>query len=512
MGSVLCRVAAIAAGLALGGVGCSSDPLTQSTVDQAPPLDASGAAPDLSPPVLVEIDGTRGTHWVGAGGEDQQDYNLSGTVIEALIPDGKGGFASVSGAGQPGGVFHIFDVPAGRNYVHYSDWGYFVTSGTTLDLGDVRIGNRNKKFVTVTPTTLVFNVTGLDPWSSADGTQLYDGGVGASMFCIQCNALNGPLPGDTALTDLQVDYSAAGNAVLFDSLPSDAPQLLQTIGRKSARGYAYLAIGKLATFAPFTLADGGKGTLTGSLVDVPQTLHASPVWKRSAFEALRTVVNPRARSSSENLRIAARPVPMAYGDVYPQVDLFYAGGTSPLDVDFGEVTYGNPFGASWSVFGSADAAFSMKYTLPATRALTAYASTWYSDELTRFLQQPAAPLLTPVQGLTINGQNGYNDLGIRQPVQVGWKAPATGTPGGYTVVIYHLVNMAGATARQYLAEIHTTDTSAWIPPGLLVAGESYYLELIATSAGGVDLEVHPFRRDLPYAQADALSGMLTLLK
>jgi hypothetical protein len=121
----------------------------------------------------------------------------------------------------------------------------------------------------------------------------------------------------------------------------------------------YAALGKVFAPSPFTQHDGQSTSLSGAFTEVPQSQSISINWKRSMFEALRTLVNPNATSYGQALYLSAVPGGLSRGNYSNTADLVIvqpALGTT--DLDLGTITFGNPFPASWGLAGDARGWFS----------------------------------------------------------------------------------------------------------------------------------------------------------
>jgi hypothetical protein len=483
-----------------GGLGSGSPP----DLAMAPPQ------PDLaSPPQPVTITGFRGANYVTDASEQVVGFDIRNTTIEALVPDGTGGFTSHVGLGAADGSFTIPNVPPGLNYVHYNGWLYVLTSSTNVDLGYDTMGRSTQKLAQH-PTPLVFNVTGLDPWQSGDSTEFHSQNAGAEFFCIQCQATNGPLAGDTALNGLQVDYTTAGYPVLLDAAQGDVPVLYQLVAATNGSAFNYRALAKMASFPPITLQDGVAATLTGAFASFPQTgMLTLGLWQRSAFEQLRPLANGAAMSGRHFLGISAQPRGLSHGTLLRPVDVVESNGGG-LDITVGQVAFGNPF-PSWSLFGVASVSFAVSYALPARKPLTQYAEAWFEDEATSFAAATLQPGIAPPAHPTLNGQDALVSQTLTTPVTLAWGAPSLGTATIYHAYLYQLIDQQGTTARNYVAEFHTAEATQFaIPKGVLMPGQSYFFQLYAENVTGVDGASHPLRRAFPRTGAALLTGMFNI--
>jgi hypothetical protein len=83
------------------------------------------------------------------------------------------------------------------------------------------------------------------------------------------------------------------------------------------------------------------------------------------------------------------------------------------------------------------------------------------------------------------------------------------TPNAWTISVIRLSVSGTATVRSTVATVFTSRTSARIPPGVLVSGETYVLRVTAVLVPGEDLITTPYLLYGAFdeATAAALTGM-----
>jgi hypothetical protein len=118
-----------------------------------------------------------------------------------------------------------------------------------------------------------------------------------------------------------------------------------------------------------------------------------------------------------------------------------------------------------------------------------------------------APTLTPVQSPTINGTTAFSTLtGVTTTPVLAWTAPLAGAPSSYQVEVYRLDAVAGASVGTLVATWQTGATSIAFPPGVLVAGTTYFARITANAASVDSFSTAPFRRAVAAAYASTLTG------
>jgi hypothetical protein len=434
---------------------------------------------------------------------DVTQVNTAVTLV-ALAPAGSG-FTMIPGTVAADGSFTIPDVPAGTFYLGLQSGGqisnFVVTDQRTLDLGRVYAGRPDTTPITTTPTSLVLNLTGMNPWQDTDALEIFSHGAGAGSDLLSA-AMAFPTAGDTSLKALPVDALQFFVPGQIEAAKGDTTFFTQLVSRTDG-AFSYSSIGKSFKPAAFSLLDGQTTPVSGAFTDVPQQT-VTLDWKRSLFAGLSAAVNPGAKLTSCDVYGFGEPGGATrVTNTYSPTILY--GGDPAVDDVMLKLSYGNPFPASWAAMGFVSARFSVSYLVPGTATTkNAHATVDVSGTITDLAGGAVKPILGPPSALQIGGKdaNAVN-TGVGLSPVLSWSVPAVGTSAIYQVSVRKVdPNIsAGSGAGRFI----TQGTSITLPPGVLESGSSYFVRVTALSAGSV---TSPYKA-LPGATATAISGVFT---
>lgn len=172
---------------------------------------------------------------------------------------------------------------------------------------------------------------------------------------------------------------------------------------------------------------------------------------------------------------------------------------------------GNSVALARGSFSSFGMTYGTEYQLGTATPVTVYANLNATGDKASLSSSPLIPTLGPIQDLKINNQNGFLLQSTSANPRVTWSPPAVGHADMYYLVVSQLSISNGATTYTSPAGIFTTGTGLTIPPGLLLAGQKYFLTVHALSFPGVDLVQNPLAAEkIGSASSSVLSGMLTI--
>ncbi|HET8901674.1 MAG TPA: fibronectin type III domain-containing protein [Holophagaceae bacterium] len=466
--------------------------------------------PALAPQLRIVV-GLRSLSFHQDNTTTLQPLDLSATPIQALVPNASGGFDTLTGAGHSDGTFSIPNVPEGYYWLRFGST-YVWTSSSYVDWSNDLFGRADGVYPGNSPTTLSLSLTGLNPWQAQDDL-VWDVPVQGTALALplgSADIANAPAPGATALAGFSVNF--AGNDIQFpllDGTKGDQAYLNQLTTRP-AGAETYRALAKSFVAPATTMTDGGTTNLSGGFLDVPQASSLRLNWQRSAFAALAPGVNPAAVPSGSFFFTYAYPLPSSYGLPANAFELLDYTGPGTGDVDLGDLPYGNPFPASWSVAAETYEAFNVSYLAPG--ATSPLVLTRYSYQATTTLPTAAAPvtpLLGPIQAPKINGKDLFaNQLSVGTNPTLSWNPPSVGAPSGYVISCYRLFASGTGSSIQTVGRFRTRTTSIKLPSGILAAGNTYVFTIAAIRANGVDLGTTPFKTALPYAFTTSMSAIV----
>jgi hypothetical protein len=446
--------------------------------------------------------------------------SLAGVTLGAYVPLADGsGYVYRAGTAQADGTFVIPNVDRTPYFLRYNASYYWVTS-RTLDLSYAVLGRPD---VVEEPagTPLAFQLDGLAPWQDTDDLQLHSSNVGIGYFTAGCTTpYTLPEPGSTSFTG-SIDYGASmrncGNvAARLDPSRGDLLYATQLVSRSDLgtgipTPVNIQEVRQSTTVSSLQAADGTL-VLKGTMAPLPTTQQPIFFWA-SQFESLVLAGNPGATLFEDILYVSTLPRYTEYGQYAGFPDLAVVSNPQPGQGDLSlALEYGNPYPRQWDRMITAQSVVYVPFaaTLPdGTAARTArFSATTYSQ--TRLVDgtwQPISPRMGPVQSPKINGQDAMGTVtGVGLTPVVTWTAPALGTPTRYQVRVYELIATAtGGTSRVTVANLGTTQTQLRLPPNLLVAGKTYFLQLQAIYQPGYNPNA-PYLTGPEYDYTSSYSG------
>jgi hypothetical protein len=384
----------------------------------------------------TDVTGTLADTYLVKGGQVTRAPDPAKVDLAALVPEQDGSLRVIPAQVKADGSFTIPGVPQGTYYLRRGGpdgrFDYLITSERSIDLGRVFLGRPDVTFATK-PTPVTIDATGLSPWAETDSLWLYSAEAATSAVL---HATQGaPAPGDTALHGFVYDTKALPRPALIDGSKGDSALFFQRVTRKTANGdQEYTTIENVLAPPSFTQTDGQPTHLSGAFQPVPQTNVSLDV-RPGAFAALAPQVSPDA--TLESIGIGVYPDPGAAagltGAAPPVLNL----SLKPDKDGVLDVSYGNPYPASWKLVIRANGFFSTKLALPGqSEAKPSFGwvdTSVYVDDLAT---GPVAPRIGPAQKVQINGKDASGALaGVGSPVKLSWSAPALGTAAHYVILL-----------------------------------------------------------------------------
>ncbi|RKH30175.1 ABC transporter substrate-binding protein [Corallococcus sp. CA041A] len=497
----------VSLGLLVGmtGVGCAG-------LDEAEAVDSAVSADttsQLTQGLITQVTGTSPVTFVATSGNETKPYDQSATSVVAYTRDSTtGAFTAYPGTGSADGTLSVPNVPSGRIYLKLGS-RYLVSTGRTFDLGSTEWG-RDGTFVSL-PTPVTVSATGLSPWQPGDYLEVYSLNAGAFGY-VNGGVTGFPLAGATSLSGLSFDYSDMLNPVLLDSGLGDVFSLVQMRWQTSANGVPYRAMHKVLD-ASITQVEGQPASVSGTFTQPTATGTFAVDWRRSAFEAMRTQVNPGAVSTYNEIWMSARPAALgtALASISGQPLLVKLNpDTQRTDIVTGSMTYNNALPATWQKVALAAAGFTKSYALGTATPYTMGVDIRVDQEASAFTAAPVQPLVGPVQAPLVNTRGAFQNLtGVGTDASLRWSKPLVGTATNYVVNVFRLGTSNGYTTATRVAALHTDLQSVYLPPGVLQSGQTYFAEIQSWYQPGSDLATSPFKRALPRGRASVLTGMFS---
>jgi hypothetical protein len=500
------------------------------------------------------LSGTRVASWWPDAGAPiaAAPFDAATATVQALIPDGLGGWtvyppppappASLTSTGCPGSspCFSIAGVPAGTRLVVLRDGSGVVhaveTAATALDLGYDLLGRANAVPASPPPspgTPVTFDLSGLEAWAAGDELQIASSN--ADVWDVLVPRLPPKPAFDFGIGDVagqaEEDWGApnASAAPLNLLAASDLLYVHQLGARTDTSGVSYQAATAWASLTGTALTNGAAASLAPLVLSPTANpgITVSGAWSLSGFEAQGPLMNPSATTDanahalvvSATPHLVTAPVlapgPVPRGTPALLAAHLPAGAPEPT---LGALTYGRFLDPLWNEW--IGVAFTVHVSMTAAGASTALdeaVSVGWRQPTSVALPAAFAPVLTPVQGLTLTSSTGTAAsafgprTGVGTTPSLSWMAPATGTPTSYLVEVLRLYANGARSAAAPVASFYTagTATRVAIPPGVLAAGNVYYARVTARSTTPDPFATAPLRRMNIGAWASSLTGTFT---
>jgi len=429
--------------------------------------------------------------------------DLSIRVIAAYIPNGTGGYDEIVGTGTAQGTFTIPNVPSGF-YLLRLGRQFLWTKNTKIN-ADYYQDFRSTAALPVNDTTLTFGLANLNAWQDTDIFEISGRSPAFALFP--------GVAGETAFTGT-FPYTT----YLNDTTQGEKPYFLQLV-TQPAGGYAFTAAARYYAPRNFVQIDGTDTSVIGVLKTLNQNQAFRANINGADLAAQALAANPGAVLVDTGLALDAYPGSFARGQVVSTPDLVaYDLGTGmpPLTVnmDMGDLFYGNPFPSSWPLFMVYQYSAQTSYLAPgAWNSISLQTIAYGYTTALPSPTNPIQPLVGTVTRPSIEGSYFFaNQTGIGLTPTLRWSPPKVGTADAYAVFVYQLLNNAGNTEYSQIASFRTQSTSITIPPGLLSAGPStgqgYVFKIQTTYRPAVDFAAKPYVAGPINASADVISGVM----
>lgn len=465
------------------------------------------------------------TYWPEAG-EPTDVGNCFGQQAEVFSPDAEGGYellAPTTGVcTATTGTFTIPEpVPAGRFLLHFagtSAYGnfYVETTRAALDFGRDQGGRPDSNVVAGASTLVTFASSGLDAWS-AGGDQLdfVCGNVGVEL------AVAGSALG---LLDLAEGVSAGSSVVdwrarpLLDPQRGDVAWLYQLAVKPAGIGaLRYRTVTRAANLAGLAIDGLAPLSVSAPLQVVSQSASADISWSAGRFESLLVEANPGHAGGAHFLSIGAVLAPEgagAYAPASARVELLsLTAEPGQGDLALGALAYGRFLGGSWEEVVSVGFETHTEHqALGATRTAASYVGIYQQDPLPLTGEIAIDPRLgPPIRPLVAGLDATVPQSGVGTSAELSWLAPKAGEPDYYAVTIKE-VALDGdglGTNLVTVALLFTPARRIVLPPGVLVAGRSYFAVIAALATPVVPYDQAPLRRGHSTVRAEAGTAAFT---
>jgi hypothetical protein len=459
------------------------------------------------PITLRNISGTSIAHYIWDNGTGDVPDDLSGAVITAYVLNGST-YATYAGTGTASGTFTIPNVPSGAYFlfVGSSTGGYYYRMTTDTPNLDYYLRGRTDVVSTTSTTNLVFSVTNMSAYQQGSDDVIY---YASNTDAYDDIAYSGTQPTSGATTLSKTYDLNAGSKVLATT--ADHPILINYVMANTGAGGAATAKRSFSP-TPYAQTNGNSANVTGAFANITTTETTSVNWLRSEFHAGTTMTDiaPSAALTAEYSILTAQPGGLTHGIYCSGMDLAQLyGDTTTADVNFGNVTYGDPFDSTWGHYFFTVMAASFTVTASgATTAATVYG--WVRTMETRASSMSLHALVSPPKALKVNNQAATANLtAVGTTPTLSWTAPTTGTVNTYQVYVYRVSNNSGTTTRTAVAAFYTDQTSVIMPANVMTAGNSYQFRVMAISEPNSSFATAPWLSTLPHGDATAFTLLVS---
>jgi hypothetical protein len=407
-------------------------------------------------------------------------------------------WTTVQGIGNADGAFTVPGVPAGSYWLAIASGGYW-TSASDLDLGQDFLG-RPDGITASNGTSLSLSVLAMDAWQTDNLLDIYNPNLRQDFdWSDNINS------GDTSFASVWNWTGPLNNASR-----GDAWFVTQT-ETKTARAATWRYLSKATPAIAFTQSDGASADLSGSLGTPAQlTVHMAVLG--SQFAGLASTVGSSATMHSTTIGVYTQPFSALKGAVGELEDLLETQDQTPLtqDADFGDITLGNPFPASWTPFVALTYEINVPFTATgASSSVDVPAELYLSTTQMPTKAAPLAPAITPALNIKLNGTVfTERQTGVALTPALSWDPPAVGVPSGYRVTIYQLSAVGSTSGYQPVLDLFTKEHSVVIPDGVLGAGNEYFFAIRAYLIPAVDFTMAPYHGAFPWSHADMFTPVV----
>jgi hypothetical protein len=416
--------------------------------------------------------------------------------IEALIPDGSGGYTSIQGTGSTDGHFEIDGIPVGPALIHTSSPANLytmldVTDNTSVDLSRALLGRRLPTIASDT-SNLVFEVDDMTAWQDGDTMEFFCPQNNDWIFGLETFGLfNFPTAGATSIQDMVLREplflpggGARGNLI---EAAHDTCTLLHMQSRQTADDMApvtYLATVETFNPAPFDQLDGTDTLVQGrfSHNDTPNRISVDLQMQKYVEQ-----FGPDPASIVRSIPGAAFFISGLWADAAgvsasaSSADFLGIDVTAnPVRTVARDMRYGLSLAGNWQPFGSAGYSTSLGFPVPGTpRAAVFTHQIFTSVDVSNpnpDVLIDIEPRLGPPGALLVAGLDALQpQTGVGLTPTVSWTAPTLGAANLYELDVFQLTPTTNRRNFVNAGRFATTGTSLTLPPDVLEAGGSYVL-------------------------------------
>ncbi len=428
-----------------------------------------------------KVAGNYVNNYISISGEASRPVDLSNAVIQALSPNGSGGYTVYSGEGKSDGSFYIPSVPNGEYLLYVKTAPESVasmvwTSESEVHLGGQALGRADWKASTQSTTPFQVN------WPSSSG-------ISALRHEVVVPSLGRVLSTSTRTSSL---WTYGPGAALIDAA-RDAVLVTRLEGQSQPNGDIAYRIGGTYAAPPFSQVDGAKTTLNPqfSAPVGPMDQIAVNV-DRDAFSAMIRQSSPTATLSNPEVRLHAHPAPLAAGYLSNSPRVFTVTASSGTGRWLGgPYSFQNPFPSNWPLVAQVSNTAWHSIVIPGTGREHMSVGVSYTQISAREGQSviSSTPMLSAVRNLRVNDRSlAQYQVGVGTTPTLTWDAPSLGNADSYSIGIYRLEEDYDSV----VAYLTLSKTKITLPRDLLNSGKWYYFIIWSEKCSNFDAR-YPYR-------------------
>lgn len=444
------------------------------------------------------VTGQVGTTFESSRGQIYQPQDLRAITVDLMQPNGTGGFNRYPGVGLADGTFSIPGVPTGAYYAFIRGAGAETTLGIrsfddSLDLRSLKQGRADAIPATSDTTNLVVFLQGT---------------VAGQITKLQ-----------VLLPDLGLFQEMVGDGPLYrfpwKGLPLADPTMdsvwvtglkTQTTGPATVTKF----VGYRDSASP-NMGATGDTRINANLLAATSDRSISWLADSNSYAGFLSSVNPAVdpvlSRGPFRLDLLAQPYASSTGPVPQWPSILEYSSTFAGSIASGALAYTDPYPAAWGRMVRLRQEFSLQLPIPGSAQVVHISDalqelwpieTWPSVSRT--------PLLTPVLLPKVNGVSLFTppaSFGLTPTLS--WTVRTAERPSYFLVTIYKIDPSNGNL--QVSSEITTLASSMAISDGLLQAGSSYVVRILACLSVAYDA-THPWMPTWPMISAPVYSAVL----
>lgn len=401
-----------------------------------------------------------------------------------------------SGACKADGSFRIIPPPPGIYYLKLATSFYETSKRSGLDFSTGHLGRSD--VAPITGVTLSLAMTGMSAWDAGDNIVAFSSNIGYSQVATFTTGT--PNNNDTTLT-----ATVPWNGYKVDSAKSDTLQLIQLGTHTTGGGLAYTTLDRAYTAPALTMTNNTPTTINGAFT-TPTASTLNLRIDTASFTQFANATNPNVMTKTMDGTLAAA----VSGDAKasPALVSFGMAINGIASLNFGTLSYGDPFPSAWSRMLRIQAVFQVPYTYAGVTSPR-------SATLTRVVSRASADgnivdsAIGPPTNVKFDNDDAFTATTISTVPKLSWSPPTFGTPTDYEIQVYEVTLNGSSLKFTSILKLTTKQTLVRIPTGMLLGQRQYVFSVIARMRTNIDIYATPLQVGDTSASAEMLSALVT---